>query len=208
MSLLDALEKLKEISLPVVQTNDAAALWKVMPATASKTLERLAASGHIIRLQRGIWVVKPEAHPWALAPYLTGPSPCYISLQTALFHHGMIEQIPAITHILSFARPREVLTPFGTYAIHKVHPSYFFGFEPFADTTVQMATPEKALIDFLYFSPTKTRAFRSLPELELPKIFNVRRARQIVSRIEFPARRNLVKQLLQEITCSVRHAVR
>jgi len=43
---------------------------------------------------------------------------------------------------------------------------------------VKLASPEKALVDFLYLSPTRSRLFAALPELELPKGFSVRSARR------------------------------
>ena len=46
-----------------------------------------------------------------------------------------------------------------------------------------MATPEKALVDFLYLSPTRTRLFAALPELTLPPGFRTSEARAWLSRI-------------------------
>ena len=41
-----------------------------------------------------------------------------------------------------------------------------------------MATPEKALLDVLYLSSTKTRLFAALPELDLSAGFSIRNARK------------------------------
>lgn len=41
-----------------------------------------------------------------------------------------------------------------------------------------MATPEKALIDFLYLSPARSNLFRVLPELELPRDFSAKKGIQ------------------------------
>jgi len=199
MTLNEALARLKEMPTPVARTNDAAALWSVSPATASTMLARLAKVGHIRRLQRGVWQLNLTAHPWTLHPYLSDPSPSYLSLQTALFHHGMIEQIPSTIHVITTAKSRDLETSLGLYSFHQVAPAYFTGFEPLGSGPAQMATPEKALIDFFYFRPTKSRAFRALPELELPKGFRKRRAQDYVKLIASPSRRSMVESLISEL---------
>ena len=59
-----------------------------------------------------------------------------------------------------------------------------------------LAAPEKALVDFLYLGPARSRLFRALPELGLPPKFSVKRARAILARIE-PPRRPLVGRALE-----------
>jgi len=159
-------------------------------------LARLMASGHIVRLQRGLWLLDKKAHPWNLHPYISDPSPSYISLQTALFHHGMIEQIPSTIHLVSTAKTRIIKTAVSTFSMHQVAPHFFCGYEPLAGGPAQMATPEKSLVDFLYFRPTRSRTFRSLPELELPATFRMKAALKFAERIESVSRRNMVEKLL------------
>lgn len=53
----------------------------------------------------------------------------------------------------------------------------------------EMATPKKALIDFLYLSPAKSNLFRALPELELPRGFSAQKANKIINQIR-SVRRN------------------
>lgn len=197
MNLNHALAKLRTMPAPVVRTNDAAAHWGASPALASKMLARLAVAGHVTRLQRGIWQIDLAAAPWTLHPYMTDPSLSYLSLQTALFHHGMIDQIPTTIHLISTAKTRTIQTPLGTYAVHQVAPGFFCGFEPFAGGPAQMATPEKALVDFFYFRPTRNRSFRALPELEIPKGFKLPRARDFARLITAAARRSMVLTALE-----------
>jgi predicted transcriptional regulator of viral defense system len=199
MNLNQALAKLRILPTPVIRTNDAAAHWGVSPALASKMLARLAGAGHVSRLQRGIWLTDISASPWTLHPYLTDPSLSYLSLQTALFHHGMIEQIPTTIHVISTVKTRTIKSPLGVYAIHQVAPSFFCGFEPFAGGPAQMATPEKALVDFFYFRPAKSRAFRALPELEIPRGFKIKRAEEFARLIQSAARREMVLAAIKQI---------
>lgn len=199
MTLNDAMAKLKKLPTSVVRTNDAAALWATSPATASQMLARLAKAGHVQRLQRGLWLLDPSAPAWSLHPYLTDPAPSYLSLQTALFYHEMIEQIPTVIHVVSTTKSRLTKTEKGTYAIHQVATAFFTGFQPFEGGPAQIATPEKALVDFFYFRPAKSRSFRSLPELELPKTFKKKRARDLARLIFSRSRRTMVERLINEL---------
>ena len=63
---------------------------------------------------------------------------------------------------------------------------------------LKIATPEKALIDMFYLSQTKTRLFRSLPEVELPKQFKLSIANKIIGKIPSTRKRTLVKRLFAE----------
>ncbi len=162
-------------------------------------LARLAASGHVIRLRRGVWALPNRVDPLALPEYLTAPFPAYVSLQSALYLHGMISQMPAMTYAVSLARTRRFTTPLGTVSVHHVQPAFFFGFEEAGRSGGRLATREKALVDFLYLTPARSNLFRALPELEWPKRFSVRAAHSIVKRIEPVRRRTLVSRALDRL---------
>jgi predicted transcriptional regulator of viral defense system len=187
------------MDIPVFQTSDAAAYLGIGNAHASKLLARLAASGHLFRLGRGRWGFKDRIEPFALPEYLTAPFPSYVSLQSALYHHGMISQISAVIYAVSIARTRKYVTALGTVSVHHIDPSFFFGYQPAGKGPAKIATPEKALIDFLYLSPARTRLFRALPELEFPKGFKVNEARKIIRRIRAVRRRNHVSRLFEQL---------
>lgn len=198
MKLVDVHTMLLEMNVPVFQTSDAAARLNIENAHASKLLSRLSLSGHLVHLRRGLWAFKDKVEPLALPVYLTDPYPSYVSLQSALYYHGMISQIPTITYAVSIDRTKIYDTPLGAVSVHHVHPSFFFGFETIGKGMAKMATPEKALIDFFYLSPAKSNLFRALPELELPKNFSARRAYKIISQIRSARRKNLVGRLFEE----------
>jgi len=199
MTLLDALSKITSTDAPVFTTNDMAVRLGIPNGHASVVLARLTASGQIIRLRRGVWALRNRVDPLALPEYLTSPFPAYVSLQSALYLHGMVSQIPAMTYAVSLARTRRFATPLGTVSIHHVQPAFFFGYEDAGPSGGRLATPEKALIDFLYLMPARSKLFRALPELEWPGRFNLRRARSIVKRIESARRRTLVARKLEEL---------
>ncbi|MBD3413294.1 MAG: hypothetical protein GF421_02550 [Candidatus Aminicenantes bacterium] len=198
MKLVDVHKKLRELNVPVFQTSDAAACLNIDPAHASKLLARLASSGHIVHLTQGLWAFEDKVETLALPQYLTKPFPSYVSLQSALYYHGMISQIPAVTYAVSIGRTKKYKTPLGEVSVHHVNPSFFFGYKSMGKDIAKMATPEKALIDYFYLSPAKSRLFKALPELELPQKFSTKKAYKIIDRIKSKRRKSLVRKSFLE----------
>lgn len=194
MRLTDIHARLIRLGEPVLRTSDVMACLGVDKSHASKILARLASTGHVVRIKRGLWVFSREIDPLSLPEYLTAPFPSYVSLQTALYYHGMISQIPEVIYVVSLARTRVFRTAMGTFSIHHATPSFLFGYDRVGKHQINIATPEKALIDLLYFSPAKSKLFQSFPELELGKGFSKRKARQIITRIEGDRQRTYVQK--------------
>ncbi len=199
MTALEALRRLRELETPAVATADAAALLRMPIAQASNTLARLAGAGMISRVRHGLWAIRPPIDPLALPEFLTAPQPSYVSLQTALYLHGMVSQIPAVVYAVSLDRTQRIRTTDGVFSIHHVAPEFFGGFDVRPDSTVKLATPEKALLDVLYLSTRRSRLFTTLPELELPARFRVGVARAWVKRIPAKWLRTLVAEKLEEL---------
>lgn len=205
MKLVDVHARLLDMNVAVFQTLDAAACLNIDRGHASKLLARLSQAGHLLRLRRGLWAFKERVDLLSLPEYLTSPFPSYVSLQSALYHHGMISQIPVITYAASISRTRRYETPLGTVSVHHIQPSFFFGYESIGRGVAKIATPEKALIDFLYLNPAKSNLFKALPELDVPKSFSVKRARWIIKRIRSTRRKNLVNKLFEDLYSSTHH---
>ena len=199
MTLIDALASLATMRVPVFETGDAAVRLGLTNAHASAVLARLAAARHLVRLRRGIWAFPERVDPLALPGRLTAPLPSYVSLQSALYVHGMISQVPAVTYAVSLARARRFDTPLGVVSVHHVTPGFFFGFEDTGRQGALIASPEKALVDFLYLAPARSMLFRALPEVDLPRGFSTRLARAMTARIESARRRMMVVRSLQRI---------
>ena len=193
MQIIEVLKKLKQLNQPCIQTRDVAAFLNITTTHASKILERLAKHKHLVHIARGLWGFPDKLDPLGLPEYLTMPFPSYISLQTALYHHGMISQLPTVIYAVSLARTKIFSTLIGEFSIHHLEEHFFFGFELLPGALIKMATPEKALIDVIYLSAAKTRLFRTLPEVELPKKFNLKMVDSIIARIQSPRRRTMVE---------------
>ncbi len=199
MRQIEALARLLGMKQPAFTTGDAAAALNIRRATASKILGRLAAAGHLIRLARGRWGVPDRLDPFALPEYLTAPLPAYVSLYSAMFHHGMITQVPAVVYAITLGRARRRATPAGVVDLHHVNARFFFGFETYRRSGVKIAVPEKALLDTLYLGTGRSKGLGALPELELPKGFRAGVVRAMLRRIPSPERRRRVTARLNAV---------
>lgn len=197
MRLIDAEQKILQLKQPVIQTKDVAACLNITIAQATQILVNLSNAGRFARLMRGRWATTMQIDPLILPEYLTLPFPSYVSLQTALFFHGMISQIPHTIYAVSLARTKKYTTPFASISIHHIQADFFFGFE--MTEQIKMATPEKALIDTFYLTAARSRLFKKLPEIELPKKFDFKKAAAIIKQIKSPRTRTLVETRLGEL---------
>jgi len=198
MRLLEAFEVFEKLKASVFSTNDAAALLSMSRASASQLLLRLAASGHLAKLKRGLWGLKAKLEPFLIPSYLTSPFPSYISLQSALYHHGMISQIPTVLYAISLGRTRQYQTSVVDVSIHHVDVNFFHDYVTDNQSGIKIATPEKALLDFFYLSDTQTNLFSSLPEIELPPNFQKTRALRLIKTIPSLKKRTLVLKRFKE----------
>src|SRR5713101_9361099 len=116
MNASEALGRLKRLRVPAATTADAAAVLGLSGEAASHTLRRLARSGLVTPLRKGLWALADRSDPLALAEYVTAPYPSYLSLQTALYQHGMVDQIPSMIFVVSLARSARIETGSGRTA--------------------------------------------------------------------------------------------
>lgn len=199
MTLIEAQTKLKALGILVIQTSDASACLKITRQHASQVLARLAKTNIIFPIARGLWAFTEKADPLTFPEHLTAPFPAYISLQTALYYHGVISQIPDVVYAVSIARTRRYKNALGVISIHHMEPEFFFGFEVIGENQIKMACIEKALLDTLYFSPARSHLFQVLPEIELPENFNVKRAYDMIKKIPSVRLKTVVKNRLEAI---------
>ena len=199
-----ALGGLRGLGVPVFTTADASVTLKQSLGAASKTLQRLRAAGLVWSIRKGLWTVHDDLSPFVLPEHLTSPQPSYVSLQTALHLHGMIDQIPSVVYAVSLARTQRIQTSRGAFSIHRIGPSFFGGFDVSPQSGAKIATPEKALLDVFYLSAGRSRLFSSLPEVEIPAGFRMSQVRAWIARIPSPRLRTIVNGRLSTLMPSVR----
>lgn len=121
-------------------------------------LTRWVKKGYLIRLRQGYFAFSEYRSKPDYALYFANRiyRPSYISLHTALAFYGMIpEAVVQITSVTSL-KTASFTNDFGEYAYKNVKENLMFGYtpKPMADSrSVQLATPEKALLDLLYLYP-------------------------------------------------------
>jgi len=199
MTQIEALQRLRTLSADVVESRDVAALLEVSTSNATTILRRLASEGMIVHLSRGRWLVNEKSERLALPELIAAPYPAYISLQSALFHHGLIEQIPSVIYAVTPARPRRVTTPMGTISFHRMPPVLFKGFELSSGSDAKIATPEKALFDMLYLAPGRSRVFSKLPELTITRRFQWQRLKEYTEMVKSAGRRAFIAERIKTI---------
>lgn len=197
MNSVDALAALRKLAVPAFTTADARALFGESTATASKTLRRLAHAGLLSSISHGVWALDEQLDPLVLPELLTAPAPSYVSLHTALYRRGIVQQIPAAIYVVTVGRTRRYATRAGTFSMHRIPPELFGGFEVL-ESGAKLATSEKAIIDFLYLSTTRSRLFARLPEIELPPDFDRRIAERWIRKIPSATLRALVTRRFGE----------
>ena len=117
-------------------------------------IRNLCSSGDLIQVKRGLYVASsfprrpPAVSPLALAALIYGPS--YVSLESALAHHGLIpERVDEITSV-TCKRAKRFQTPLGRFTYRPVNESAFsygVGLQSVAGGSFFLAEPEKALCD-------------------------------------------------------------
>ncbi len=196
MNALILLKHLQRLPYPFIQSRQISAMLDMSPDLTSKHLSTLQAQGFLENVKGGKWVLKNNAYePMQIAEFLVSPYESYISLHSALFFHGIIDQIPSRIYSVTVDRSKVVTTTLGTYSFHHCHPDFFIGFD-YIKPYLKIAKPEKALVDYFYFSPSKLREFSRLVEIELPKKFSFKKAFEYLEKIPSLRTKGLVRNKL------------
>jgi len=143
------LEPLSEAPFPTEVLNDFLKKYS-QPAFKSHMLVK---EGKLIRLKRGWFCVNPRyskksINRGAVANVLyEGPS--YVSIETALSYYGLVpERAMGITSVVT-GRSKTFNTPIGWFS-YKTLPEDLFPIGVRSVSGYLMASPEKALCDYLY----------------------------------------------------------
>ncbi|MCK5114961.1 MAG: hypothetical protein KAR44_00035 [Candidatus Aegiribacteria sp.] len=138
--------------LPVVSLAD---IRNIIPGLRQETLSRWSRSGKIIMVAPGYYVlpdeITEETDLFAIAGRLYTPS--FVSLESALSFYGLIpETVLSVTSVCT-RKTRRINSPLCTFIYRSIQPEYFFGYEAKIGRKQRflMASPERAVVDMLYF---------------------------------------------------------
>jgi predicted transcriptional regulator of viral defense system len=138
---------------------------KVDPHIVRLQLTRWTKSGRVYQLRRGLYALAPpyqkvKPHPFLIANHMRRAS--YVSLQSALAFYGLIPETMQVTLSVTTGRPEQYETPLGVFEFRHVKPELLHGYRmtSLGEATIMrsgqqalIATPEKALLDLVYFHP-------------------------------------------------------
>jgi len=145
-------DALREKRVDLFTTHDFGRILKVSPRNARHFLAAYTKRGLLVRLRKGLYALKeliPNEEVVANALY----QPSYISLEYALSRYGIIPEMPyTITSVTT--KITAIFTVLGRdFSYQKIKKSAYTGYIPekVGRHTAFIATPEKALTDYLYF---------------------------------------------------------
>lgn len=129
-----------------------ARIFNTSQISAQKFLERYTKKGVFARVKKGLYIFQLNPpNEMVLANRIYFPS--YISFETALAHYGLIpETVYSITSV-TVKPSREFFLGETSFPYLKIKKEAYTGYIPkeFGGEIALIATPEKALADYLYF---------------------------------------------------------
>ena len=141
-----------------VFTRREAACWVGSKAARlDALLKRAVAAGEIMRIRRGLFrlagkYMQRQIHPFEVAQRIHGPS--YISLESALAHHGWIPEAVYATTSASQSRSRTFDTPMGLFSFTRIPQDVFLAgvhrLTLEGGGSFFVAEPLKALADYVH----------------------------------------------------------
>lgn len=124
------------------------------PEFREPTLNDWLNNGRIKRIRR-FWYADSSFNPQGNDYFFISNkiySPSYISLESALSHYGFIPETTLQITSVSTRKTNLFDTQFGVFSYQSVKNNLYFGYEIIEnnDRPFTLATPEKAILDYLY----------------------------------------------------------
>ena len=158
--------------------------------TLYELLRRLERAGVINRIIKGKYYFSlKEFNDFELANFLINPS--YISLESALSFYGILSQFPYSIVSVTPLKSKKINYQGKEYEFAHLDSKYFFGFVK--KDKFLIATPEKALLDELYFVAKKLRKIH-FEDLDL-KLIDKKKFKILSKKYKFLPLQNLIKKL-------------
>lgn len=124
----------------------------------SRRLVEWRQKGYLTKLSNKIYCfsdfAKSELHLYRISNKLYPPS--YVSLETALWHSGLIPEAAFTIQAISSRKTIQFSTDLGVFNYRNLKPELYFGYTilRLEDQPILIAEPEKALLDLLYLNHT------------------------------------------------------
>lgn len=194
LNSLQVEETLLAKNLTLFTPNDFRALFQVSYDSASKFIHNYSQKGLFVKLRNGLYAIKRNVPPTlTIANHLYQPS--YISLETALSFYGIIpEKVYSYTSITTKAS-REFVAIGQSFVYHRIKKQSFQGYITKQENQDKflIAEPEKALVDYLYFTILTRSSVND--RLDLKRLSKTK-VKKWVRVFDYPKLNQLINKLL------------
>jgi len=139
---------------PLVQIGETASKYDLSKAAVAKALNRLKERGLVEQVADGLYLNKLAASVSARDIVNELNADSYVSLGTALAEWGISSQNPVATTCVTSSRGRRIKAGSIEIVYRKINRELFWGYTEKKGRyrNYKIAEPEKALLDWIYFS--------------------------------------------------------
>jgi predicted transcriptional regulator of viral defense system len=159
--MLNLTEKIiqNQLDKHIIRDQDLKYLLGGTDASRHALVNKALKKEELLQICRGFYVIGKKYRTFTLSQYAMANRivpHSFISTESALSYHNFIpEQVTRVTSVAATGRYRQFSTPFGFFDYHvaPVDPSNFYmgvHFIQLNNQTVLMASPLRALIDYIY----------------------------------------------------------
>ena len=138
----------------IFSLNDLKVLTGEKTSSVSVQLSRLSRSGWVMNPVKG-WYTNPFNIPSSEELSMVLRAPCYLSMEYALSRHGILSQDVHTYTMVTTKLPYTYRSDDDIFEYHQIKRSLFWGF--INEGSIQVAEPEKALLDLIYIRITRDR---------------------------------------------------
>ncbi len=153
-----------QLNKHLIRDRDLAQVFKGSNARRYALVNKALKKNELLRICRGLYMLAPKYNGclfsnYYLANHIVPNS--FVTAESALSFHGWIpERVTQVTSAAAFSRNREFKTPHGVF-LYKHLPvtpnNFYLGVEQvdIDNKIIYMATPLRALLDYIYWHKTK-----------------------------------------------------
>ena len=164
--------------MPLWHANEIGIAWNISNQnTLRTTLKRYNANKLLFRLHRGFYSTIPieKIDPWLLG-VRSLRTYSYISVETILFKAGIINQPPEVITLISSVSKRFSIAG-RSFLVRKMRDENLYNkIGIIKKNDINIATPERAVADILYYNPQKT--------FDAPNLINWKKVKKIISQFK------------------------
>ncbi len=196
-----------------------------IPVFSTSMLGTLSPHPDTLKVQISLWKKKGLVQPLRKGLYLLCPQerviepplfylanqiliPSYVSMESALSFYGLIPEFVAAATSVTVRKTCRFENAFGLFTYQHLRPECFFGFEPAelpGKWRALMASPEKAVVDFLYLNLSRWDPRDKAAFIGSYRFQNGKRLKP--ARLRAQAKRFGTKKLLLAIESFIQEAV-